>query len=636
MQKEIILNCVSPCDNMSPSPAMSILKAYLLNQNMGYKVKVIYWNIILFKLERDFIWDKHLSIKGVINSTIIYAAYLAVRTNNKSLYNEVKTILQSLLPIMLNEKDFFDNHIEKYTKELDKVIDGYLDTIDFNNVMYFGFSMKMYQWVVASVMAEKIKKRAPDIPIIIGGICTSKEAKTFLENFKQFDIAVWGEGEAPLGELTRFLSNAGNFSEYNIERSFFRENDVVKASNNTKHTFFDLSTNGVFPDFDDYFDHLKQYGTRLNEVLVIEGGRGCHWNRCHFCYLNEGYRYRQKSIDQISQEIRHMISKHGVLRFEFLDNDIIGKDIDRFNALLNKLIKIKKEYPDFLIVGAEIISLGLSAEILKKMLKAGIINVQVGYESASNNLLTKIDKKNTFASNLNVIKHCFDIGILASGINVICNLLEEQDEDILESIENLRFFRFILYNNKGKFFHNLSALGVNSSSRYYKAAFDIKHEYKPHLQLHSKAFNFEEDAQWTLCEFVLRQRDVKWDYFATIQHHYQKNDYKYKFIRKCDKVIYIEKFNKEKTESITFDYNDVSIFIVDHCYNKVVSIQELIDALLKKDIHSKIEDLREKLDFLFYKGLVYRTPDYSEIISMVKLKTYVPKSLVNIAKVSLA
>jgi len=621
MNKEIILNCVSPCNNISPSPAMSILKAYLLNQKMGYKVKVVYWNIILYRLENDFIWNKQLVIKDVVNSTIIYAAYLAVKTNNQLLYNEIKAILQSFLPIMLNEKDFFDDHIKKYTKKLDKTIDDYLNTIDLNNVMYFGFSMKMYQWVLASVVAEKIKKIAPNIPIVIGGINTAKEAKTFLENFKQFDIAIWGEGEIPLGELTFFLSNSKNFSEYNVERSFFRENNIIKVSSNTKYNFLDFSAKEIFPDFDDYFYCLKQNAIKLDEILVIEGGRGCHWNRCHFCYLNEGYKYRQKSIEKLSQEIRYMIATHGCFRFEFLDNDFIGRDFNRFKALLNELIIIKKEYPDFVIVGAEIITLGVSAELIKKMFKAGIVVLQIGYESASNSLLKKIDKKNTFASNLNTIKHCFDVGIVLAGTNIICNLLEEQDEDILESIENLRFFRFIL-DKKGVFFHRISTLSINSSSKYYQASLKKKQEYQPLLQIHSKAFinNFAEETKWTFFEFVSRQSDVKWEYFTIIQNHYQKNDYSYKFICKRFKVIYIEKFNKDIIEHIEFDYNDPAIHILFHSYNKVLSLQELKNILSISEIVCKKETLVTKLDFLFSKGLIYRTPCYNEIVSVVKLK----------------
>jgi len=84
-----------------------------------------------------------------------------------------------------------------------------------------------------------------------------------------------------------------------------------------------------------------------------------------------------------------MISNYDIHRFEFLDNDIIGEDLDRFESLLDELIKIRKEYPNFVVIGAEIITLDLSYSTIKKMYEAGFINIQIGFESASNNLLKK-------------------------------------------------------------------------------------------------------------------------------------------------------------------------------------------------------------------------------------------------------
>ena len=133
--KEIILNCMPPFTVGSPSAALSILKAYLCKH--GHSVKVIYWNVLLHNLENEFTWNKCQNVQGA--STLIYAAYLAVKTKNGSLYNEVKSALQTILPVMLNEKNFFDEHIEKYTLKLEHFIDNYLDSIDLKNILYFGF-----------------------------------------------------------------------------------------------------------------------------------------------------------------------------------------------------------------------------------------------------------------------------------------------------------------------------------------------------------------------------------------------------------------------------------------------------------------------------------------------------------------
>jgi len=617
-QKEIILNCMPPSTVGSPSAALSILKAYLCKH--GYSVRVIYWNILLYNLENEFTWNKCHNVQGA--STLIYAAYLAVKNGNKSLYNEVKAALQTILPVMLNEKGFFDKHIEQYALKLEQFIDSYLDGIDFKNVLYFGFSVNMNQWILASVVAEIVKKREGNMLTVIGGINSAEVAKAFLDNFKQFDIAILGEGEIPLEETTLFLSNHNNFSEFNVERAFYRENGVVKGSSSRKHNFYDLSSNDIYPEFGDFFEHRNQLGitTPIN-YLVFEGGRGCHWNRCHFCYLNKGYKYRQKSIDKISKEIKYMISTYGIFRFCFTDCDIIGNDMNRFCALLDELTKIKNEYENFTIVGAEVITLDLSCSTIKKMAEAGIELIQVGFESASNNLLKKIDKKNTFASNINTIKHCFDVGVFPGGINILYNLLEETEEDIYESVENLRFLRFLLDEKRG-FKLVPVTLKANSISKYYNAISDNQ-GYVPIMNLYHKAFInvFNEESKWHFYEFSLNYRDAKWDYFTDMHFHYTNNNYKYKFTYKDDEILFQEFLNSELIEHIEFERNELYISILDYCYDKPVTINELQNKFSEKDrIFPDLKTLVEKIDTLFYQGLLYRTPDYNEIVSIVNVK----------------
>lgn len=75
---------------------------------------------------------------------------------------------------------------------------------------------------------------------------------------------------------------------------------------------------------------------------------------------------------------------------------------------------------------------------------ANFESVQIGYESPSNTILKSIKKNNTFASNLFFIKWALQFGINLSGINILRNLLEEDDDGIKEGINNLFYMRFIL------------------------------------------------------------------------------------------------------------------------------------------------------------------------------------------------
>lgn len=120
--------------------------------------------------------------------------------------------------------------------------------------------------------------------------------------------------------------------------------------------------------------------------------------------------------------IRSLIKKYDVYSFGFLDNDIISNNSHRFSELLDILYDIKNNYPHFQIVLAEIITQGIDDDIIRKMALAGFVNVQIGYESPSNNLLKKIEKKNSFASNLLFIKFAnkYNINVVGFLASELC------------------------------------------------------------------------------------------------------------------------------------------------------------------------------------------------------------------------
>ena len=69
----------------------------------------------------------------------------------------------------------------------------------------------------------------------------------------------------------------------------------------------DLTEELGFPDFSDFFHARRKYEIYSEVWISIEGSRGCHWNKCHFCYLNEGYKYREKKVSRIIEEIVYMM-----------------------------------------------------------------------------------------------------------------------------------------------------------------------------------------------------------------------------------------------------------------------------------------------------------------------------------------
>lgn len=612
-KKKIILNWSPPASINIPSPAHSILKSWLEKHN--YTVSVLYWNLYFHIQQAEFLfYDLSLS-SAEDNKMCLYLNYIAFESKDTFLYNNVKSIIQGHNPTYLSkDPQYYDRHMKSAYEKMDRTIDNILSTIDFSNILYFGFSLKMDQWIFASIIAKKIKKDYPSIPIVVGGINLKDNALSFLNNFPQFDFAIWGEGEFPLLELSDYLASNSNMEISSISNLAYKNDGKILFTNRNNMKYLNLEGSIYLPEFKDYFETKKELNIEDESYIPIEGSRGCHWNRCHFCYLNTDYKYRLKSFNNIYYEITHMIKTYNINKFEFLDNDLIGKDIARFHELLNVFIKIKTEYPEFQIIIAEIITKDLNHATIKKMFVSGISYAQIGYESPSSTLLKKIDKKNTFSSNLLYVKYARYYNITLGAVNILTTMPEETSEDIIEATNNLRYLRFFLDNNN--FHHALIPLCVNSSSKYFK---NINPEdgweilRLPHIFL---GHTFSKGDQWKILEFAKHSQNILWSSFKQIERYYLNYKHTYK-IENFDHKITFKEYIKNK-EILTFDIhkNSIEMEILQKANDSVISFELLYSQLSEQPKHT---ELKNKLTLLKEKGIIYCDDDFNNIISIIYL-----------------
>lgn len=463
-QPTILFNYLPPGLVNMPSPAFSVLKSYL--HDNGTTSKIFYWNLQFVDLQLEFLRTSDIcKLESEELNLLIFFNYISVRTGDTKSQMHIKSKLMQLKPHYIGlEHNFFEKHMVNYANKLDELIESVITKVCSEKISFYGFSANLYQWLPASIIAAKIREKYPNAVYLLGGIGSYETAAKFLEYFPQFDCALWGEGENTLTSVIGAFS-ASNVDLSSIPNIVYRTSSGIQKSNNNKVSFVDLSTSSI-PDYSDYFSQIdnKWFKETINKVIPIEGGRGCHWNKCHFCYLNSGYKNRIKSVDTLSREIVSHISRYKCDTISFLDNDIINNDTTRFEQLLELLSKLKHANSNFKISLAEIITKGISSNIIKQMAIAGFESVQIGYESPSDTLLFKIQKKNTFASNLLFIKFALAYGIKVIGANIIIGLIEEDDADILEASENLYYLRFFL--TQSQFQHSQSFLAVSSRSRY--------------------------------------------------------------------------------------------------------------------------------------------------------------------------
>lgn len=607
MAKEILLCWFPPAKTYIPSPAMTILKESLVRN--GFSCRIIYWNMLLEDTILSYFFNDKRALDDEVSLLSIFFSYLSIKYDDDLALLKQEILLRGLKPQYANIPGFsYKEHIKQCVLELEEKIKCICEEYNIQNSLFVGMSMGLFQWVPASIVSEIIKHNYQNTFIAIGGIGNSSLAEAYIKNFPFYDFAAWGEGEQEIVDLAKALSDGGCYT--NIVQSYYRMDGLIVRSKNLKKKYINLDE---WP-YTDFSDFIHAYGNRTDSIIFpIEGARGCHWNQCNFCFLNQGYKYRTKSPKTISSEIRHNIEKYGVYDFSFLDNDIIGCDSNNFESLLNELISIKNEYPQFRIMLAEVITKGINQSTIKKMHLAGFFHVQIGYESPSDILLTKIHKKNTFTSNLFFIKWAFEYHINVGGMNILRGLLEESAENIYEGIKNLHFMRF--FKNGRQFKHDISSLAINNMSKYYKKVNkdEIDTCYTDAVKEMLPKGYIEDSFNHYIFQYVRKYQESTWEYFSIIDRYYADNSFTYDVLQIDNSTIrYIEYCNSSEIHNIEFNVNELSWMILSLCNTTIRTVSEICESFSfdKELVIKEINDLNNI-------GLLYVGEGSRECISII-------------------
>ena len=612
--KYIVLNWMLPAIPSFPSPAMSLLKSQM--QAAGYEVKVVYWNFKLLPVIEHY-WGR---LTEEYEDHLIYYlspifAYWALELNDTNSLKELHLYWNKFNNGESISEDCFLSHAKENISMLVDVIHQNLYKYNYENCLFAGYYQKLFQMYGADIIAREQKKLYPDTIAVFGGIDTKDEALACMDNFPSFDYALWGEGEVTLLNCASMLQ--GEMKKQDVGNLVWRELDSLELSkSNNKFVKLDDS---VIPDYSDYFEQATIDKKKIR--LPIEGSRGCHWSQCRFCFHNEGTRYRRKSPQRIAKEIRHQIENYGIYQISFLDNDTIGKDVNGFKDLLKELSCIKNDYPEFNITRAEVVTRSLNAELIRQMAEVGFKDVQIGYESLSDHLLEKIHKCNSFSSNFLYIKWAFLSGIKIRGANLIMNLLEENDADLRESLDTLRFLRFMLSDKQ--FIHIYSTLWIKNSSRYFK---EIQSSGKLDEWKVFKSFRFLPSSylkahnQYALQFFVKPTFNPIWDEIEEKEWDYIRHPHEYEIAQTNYGSLEYREY-RDSELIISLPLSDLDWKILESAQEQIVSYEDLQNKFPNADERTIASSLQKMKEI----GILYYFDNFLNIITVIN--TVVEKNI---------
>lgn len=441
----IHLHCTPPYNQHIPNPALGYLKGFLAGK--GIDVKNVFWNLILAEHLAQFLRGLKDYSKSNDFLTIYPTLYICRQLLTE--YDDVKTPLDSLY-LSIYSKDEITNMVQSVKEDIDFHIK--------KNNLYkgiAGFTLKSYQWLMGYYVISRLKAFNPDVTVVIGGLTNKEQAHVFMNMMHQADYAIWGEGEYPFWYFLRALTENTPVTE--VPNLVYRRYTLCSTRPFQEYPSLDEYP---FADHTEYVHGFKQYmtGSTLSDyvstfgrhpadeaplIIPIWGSRSCPWNKCKFCVLNENYEYRARSPESIVEEIEYQSEKHRINSFMFMDTELAG-NTKRFKTLLQLLMQSSLENEKKYRFFAEVSPIFITDETAKLMQLASFTEIQIGFEAMTDSLLEKMKKRHRFAHNIQALKLGKRYGVGISGLNILRGIPPETKEDIIESLANIRFLRFLL------------------------------------------------------------------------------------------------------------------------------------------------------------------------------------------------
>lgn len=329
------------------------------------------------------------------------------------------------------------------TQRVKKATDAFIRSQNWHAYGLLGFTISLCQLTSALYVIKRIKKKFPNLVIVVGGALTPAiAAPGILNKFPEVDVVVNGEGEMPLYHIIDHLRRTPpDLDLSKIQGVFTRLSDTKRPE---RASFSQISALDELtaPDYDNYFELLKTFDTRKSffPTLPIETSRGCWWKRavgsakitgCAFCNLNLQWDgYRSKPASQVAAEIDYLTGRYQTLSVAIMDNVLPKREAI---VMFKQIAALDKDLRLFGEVRAT-----TPWRELKAMGNCGMREVQIGIEALSSRLLKKLHKGTSAIQNLEIMKNCEALGIRNIS-NLILQFPGSNEQDVAETLRTLEF-----------------------------------------------------------------------------------------------------------------------------------------------------------------------------------------------------
>lgn len=311
-------------------------------------------------------------------------------------------------------------------------LDQCMKEISIGEYEVFAFSMSFDAQRMASLaLAKRLKEREPKAKIVFGGTaCDGDMGHQLMEHFPCIDVVSQGDADLTIVPLMNALS--GQQPMESVPNIIYRKN--AKLCVNPSAPFLENLDSLPIPDYTQFLDQLANSDWRDEQPLILyEASRGCWWgerHHCKFCGLRaDGLAYRRKSAHRTRSELDLLATKFPVNAALYATDAILDfRYLTEFLPTLEELNK-RHKWKLFFEVKSNLRKVDIAM-----LAESGVKTVQPGIESLSDHVLILMDKGNSGAKHVQLLKW-LDAYKVSTIYNLIIGTPGEVPEDYEETLQ---------------------------------------------------------------------------------------------------------------------------------------------------------------------------------------------------------
>jgi len=276
----------------------------------------------------------------------------------------------------------------------------------------------------AKEVAKVTRNVLPSSIILLGGQHITSFPKQTMTQISEIDIGAIGEAEETIKELTKAISDKKNLK--GVDGIIYRQKtnlvitkrrELIKNLDEIPFPARHLLPNSKY---------WKLTGDRNFTTILFS--RGCPYN-CVFCAKEIfGKTYRQRSVENLVDEIKHIVKTMKVKEIVFYD-DTLTINREKIIKLCDELIKLKLDLKWKCETRVNLVD----EELLRKMKQSGCYIVAFGVESAVQKNLDFLNKGITVEQTRKAFSLAKKAGLQTAGY-FIFGIPGETKEEMIKTI----------------------------------------------------------------------------------------------------------------------------------------------------------------------------------------------------------